>query len=205
MSSWKPYQRIYAPLSIRQELPPSPTPSPTGFIESMRVESAPLRSSGRSGQAEGQSETTVADATPTTVGRDARGDLSTVDPPPFQAHPTKVFDVTHGIKIPRPSGVMGKPSAGGYTLSVELSKHGWSKVEYQAVQTALHRVAKNHLDKTKPFAKQDPSRTRRFIHEALERFPGLEYFHEEWPARDLATMYLKNSLEKGREGTQEPI
>ncbi|KAI5988887.1 hypothetical protein EDC04DRAFT_2588644 [Pisolithus marmoratus] len=106
---------------------------------------------------------------------------------------------THGpgrSLIPAPPGTLSKPGMGGYTLRSAL---GWEDKKYKSVQKALHEIAKRVFDMSLPMHKQTSAAVNSFCRKAAEQFPFLNEYENYWPARDFATMYLKNRPKTGRE------
>ncbi|KAI6094709.1 hypothetical protein F5141DRAFT_1014813, partial [Pisolithus sp. B1] len=96
--------------------------------------------------------------------------------------------------IPAPLGTLSKPGMGGYTLKSAL---GWEDKKYKLVQNALHEIAKGILDMSLPMHKQTSAAVSSFYQKAAEQFLFLHEYENYWPARDFATMYLKNWPKKG--------
>lgn len=111
-----------------------------------------------------------------------------------RAHSQRDRDGPRKSLIPAPSGTLSKPGMGGYTLKSAL---GWESQKYKLVQNALHEIAKGVLDMSQPMHKQTSAAVSSFCRKAAERFPFLNEYENYWPARDFATMYLKNRPKKG--------
>lgn len=102
--------------------------------------------------------------------------------------------------IPAPLGTLSKPTTGGYTLRSVL---GWENMKYKTVQNALHIIAKGVLDMSQPMHKQTLAAVNSFCRKAAEEFPFLNDYENCWPARDFATMYLKNRPKAGRDASRD--
>ncbi|KAG6819087.1 hypothetical protein H0H93_015600 [Arthromyces matolae] len=57
--------------------------------------------------------------------------------------------------IPHPRGEPGRPNSGGFNLGVELNKYGWSKDSFTKMTEAVDAMAREKLDFTKSYSKQD--------------------------------------------------
>ncbi|KAI6143670.1 hypothetical protein BKA82DRAFT_73621, partial [Pisolithus tinctorius] len=91
--------------------------------------------------------------------------------------------------IAPPRGPLSKPNAGGYSLREAL---GWDGKTYKRVQVRLHAVCRQYLDIRQPFHEQNSESVEVFIAAVKEKFVILSNYQDAWPARDFATMYLKN-------------
>ncbi|KZV61965.1 hypothetical protein PENSPDRAFT_692938 [Peniophora sp. CONT] len=211
----KPYIRAYPPFTIRYERPPSRTPSPTSFRSVMRTEYEPPVTQANNSLSHPLASTpapltsgnpttkpdmlvnmrTSLDIPPLPLSQQPLPSLSSSRSPAAQQlslAPPDVFDPAKSLVIKKPKGTLGKPGAGGYGLSTILKSYGWTDDQYTAVQKDVHILAGALLDITKPFGQQDGIATVNFSRELVKRFPGLQYYEDNWPARDLATQYLKN-------------
>ncbi|EGO21928.1 hypothetical protein SERLADRAFT_441144 [Serpula lacrymans var. lacrymans S7.9] len=97
--------------------------------------------------------------------------------------------------IPAPRGPLSKPGSGGYALFDELK---WDRSTYTNIQTSLHELCQEHFQITLPYHEQEADARLVFLATARRRFPMLEAYVNTWPARDFATMYLKNTSSQWR-------
>ncbi|VDB94369.1 unnamed protein product [Peniophora sp. CBMAI 1063] len=188
----KPYTRFYGPFLIRQKHLPSPPTSPTASFALLRTdfeteEPGPSMSCG-SPHDGSQVDTTPASGTAQHEDRVAVG-------VPFKKDLDKpsrtIADLTK--PFPRPEGQLSKPGAGGYSLHILKTTYGWTEVDYTRIQRRLQHMSRTHFDTKLTFARQESNDIHRFVNEAVIAFPVLADYVDAWPARDFATMYLKNS------------
>ncbi len=108
--------------------------------------------------------------------RATKGSLSSSDEETETSASTKLFE--------RPSGEVGRPGSGGYSLHKVMKKRGWNKTSLKelkvsaiptlrslsdGVQAFVHSLVKKHLDETQTVSNQSPMLIRA-IQDAVSHF-----------------------------------
>ncbi|PPR03095.1 hypothetical protein CVT26_004614 [Gymnopilus dilepis] len=116
-------------------------------------------------------------------------------------------------RIPKPSGEPGRPHSGGYNLDDELG--AWDAETLSAVNSYVKVLAKQALDLTKSYSKQDadkvaeicvsvgaqcllPTCFNAFVLQTARLYPVIEKYENHWPVRDMLKLHLKYTSETHR-------
>ncbi|KAG5328218.1 hypothetical protein C0989_010792 [Termitomyces sp. Mn162] len=70
-----------------------------------------------------------------------------------------------GKKFLRPNGEPGRPNSGGFNLSSELVKTGWTIQTVERFSEDVYELAKKKLDLTKSYRKQDNNEIKKLCEE----------------------------------------
>ncbi|KAF8982327.1 hypothetical protein BDQ17DRAFT_1437936 [Cyathus striatus] len=104
-------------------------------------------------------------------------------------------------KLYRPSGVLGHPSGGGWSLKKTL---GWKQDFYKEVQDFIHAIVLKYLDRRISFINQDEASIALFRQSVQAIYPVLSEYPRSWPIDVFAEMYLKNTSADHRKTLRKP-
>ncbi|KZT11551.1 uncharacterized protein LAESUDRAFT_755190 [Laetiporus sulphureus 93-53] len=90
--------------------------------------------------------------------------------------------------IRKPKGEVTRLSREGYNLRDAL---GWTEAVYLHVQTAIHKLAGNHLTPV-PFLKQKAVDLQKVYDLAADTYPILRQYENNWVTSDFLRVFLKN-------------
>ncbi|KNZ78236.1 hypothetical protein J132_01447 [Termitomyces sp. J132] len=98
-----------------------------------------------------------------------------------------------GKKFLWPNGEPGRPNSGGFNLSSELVKTGWTIQTVECFLEDVYELAKKKLDLTKSYQKQDNNEIKKLCKEVhVDRFGHQTVLHSWFPT-------MKTSEASGKE------
>ncbi|KAH8999753.1 hypothetical protein EDB92DRAFT_1940579 [Lactarius akahatsu] len=115
--------------------------------------------------------------------------------------PSPLTPIAPTSLIPKPSGVVGRVSRGGYTLRDVLEQeYRWEDGLYCKIRERVHCLADEYLEMSLPYSAQAEQPDRLAL--ASKEYPILLKYKGNWVVHDYLCIYLKNSSQKARKEQQ---
>ncbi|TDL24058.1 hypothetical protein BD410DRAFT_802360 [Rickenella mellea] len=96
---------------------------------------------------------------------------------------------TRSFPIRKPPGEVTRLKRGGYNLKDQV---GWSQDIYDMVKEYLNELVEEHLDLDKCLSKQPRDNVYRTYQKAIERFPNLQRYEDDWVTAAFIGERLRN-------------
>nr|VWO99259.1 Transcriptional repressor rco-1 [Ganoderma boninense] len=106
------------------------------------------------------------------------------------------------MKIPKPSGEVGRPGRGGYSLEQVLS---WNPRRMSEFKKLINKLVGECLDPTRSVSSQSLSRVASLRDKALNKFPELDQYENLWPVTDAVKQRLKYTSSKARKHAHDAV
>ncbi|KAF8873918.1 hypothetical protein CPB84DRAFT_1753136 [Gymnopilus junonius] len=119
--------------------------------------------------------------------------------PSQQGDGDEEFFSSTSVKIPKPNGEPGRPRSGGYNLDEELA--AWDAGMLSNVNSYVKTKAKQILNLTKSYSRQDPHKLAEVCFLTSREYPIVEKYDNYWPVRDMLKLHLKYTSETYRKHT----
>ncbi|PIL35885.1 hypothetical protein GSI_01545 [Ganoderma sinense ZZ0214-1] len=106
------------------------------------------------------------------------------------------------MKIPKPSGEVGRPGRGGYSLEQVLN---WNPRHMSEFKKMINKLVGECLDPTRSVSGQSLSRVAVLRDKALNKFPELDQYENLWPVTDAVKQRLKYTSSKARKHAHDAV
>ncbi|PIL28286.1 hypothetical protein GSI_09574 [Ganoderma sinense ZZ0214-1] len=106
------------------------------------------------------------------------------------------------MKIPKPSGEVGRPGRGGYSLEQVLN---WNPRRMSEFKKMINKLVGECLDPTRSVSGQSLSRVALLRDKALNKFPELDQYENLWPVTDAVKQQLKYTSSKARKHAHDAV